>query len=66
MKVYFDVHGANLAEVTEAAEIELATFTNTSRDELRLEWDIDIEVQQEATTAQGQIALWRGEVTARR
>jgi hypothetical protein len=66
VKMQFDVHGANEPEITAAAWFEIAAFSATPVDEVRLEWNVDIEVYQEAVSAQGMTALWRGEVTARR
>ena len=65
VRVCFDVHGANEAEIRDAAIEELAAFTSTNPIVVVEEWEIDIEVHQEAVAVSGGTALWRGEVTAR-
>jgi hypothetical protein len=63
VEVSFDVHGANASDIRDRAMTELTRFNDGLID--YKEWTICVEVHEEAAAGNGEIALWRGEVTAR-
>jgi len=57
VRVYFDVHGDNEADLYDKAKAQLAKFSEGRR------WNIDIEAHPESYTID-EVILWRGEVEA--
>jgi hypothetical protein len=62
-RVVFDVHGAIAADLQARALERLAAFDPDV--DLR-RWTLTIDVHEETVTGDGTVALWRGEVEARR
>jgi hypothetical protein len=58
MRVCFDVHGTDEAELLAAAHRILDAFSEGKR------WNIDIVAHAEAMTTDATVQMWRGEVEA--